>query len=434
MPNLSETSRSERSAPAADSTRPDVAAPGGDRGTRHICRVFRSTAEIDRTAWDGICAASGAPVFLDFRFAAAVEVGMRSQCRFWYVIVDDPIGRPVACAGFHAMTIDFTSFADPRFSGMIRRIPGLSRFRRVKALFCSLPGSPGDRAIAILPGADSAAVLRAIDNVMIALAREAGVEATVYKEFAPQEATWMDAVEELGYRRIEVPPMHLLPALVDDFTQYRAILKSHYRQNINRAMRKLKDTGIEMKVLVDPDEIARVYTPDVHAMYCEMANKSILKLEVFPIDYFLQLARHLAGQVELVAFFKEDRIVAFGWSLYDGNVYHMMYAGLNYAINRKFDLYFNLMYAMFDGALRRRTERIHVGQTATAFKSLVGCFSESRYIYVKGRGPVMWPFFRYGARLLVLKMPPNPPHDIFNRAQLERLGSRPGKAPPASVS
>jgi predicted N-acyltransferase len=387
----------------------------------HTCRVFQSTAEVDRAAWDRICAASGAPVFMDMRFAAAVEAGMRAQCRFWYAIVDDDAGQPVACAGFHAMTIDFTSFADPRLARIIRHVPGLSRFRRVKALFCSLPGSPGDRAIAMLPGADSMQVLRAIDGVMEKLAREAGVEATVYKEFNPSEKAWMDPVEDLGYRRIEVPPMHLLPALFDDFTQYRSALKSHYRQNVNRAMRKLKNAGIDVKVLVDPDEIGRVYTPDVHAMYCEMANKSVLKLEIFPIDYFLQLARHLKGQIEFVAFFKDGRIVAFGWSLYDRSVYHMMYAGLDYSINREFDLYFNLMYTMFDGALRQRTERIHVGQTATAFKSHIGCFSEPRYIYVKGRGPVMWPFFRYGAKLLVLKMPPNPPCDIFNRDVAERL-------------
>ena len=43
----------------------------------------------------------------------------------------------------------------------------------------------------------------------------------------------------------------------------------------------------------------------------------------------------------------------------------MMYAGIDYPLNRDYDLYFNLMYAGFDRALRKGVKRIHVGQTAT---------------------------------------------------------------------
>jgi predicted N-acyltransferase len=220
---------------------------------------------------------------------------------------------------------------------------------------------------------------------------------------------------ELGYRQIVIPPMHLLPPSFADFAEYCAALRTRYRQQVNRSVRKLKNTGIEAKVLTDPDEILRLYTPDIHAMYCEMVTKSDVKLEVFPIEYFHQLTKRLAGRVELVALMKDSQIIAFGWCLYDSSTYHMMYAGLNYSLNREFDLYFNLMYAGFDRAFRQHPERIHVGQTATVFKARMGCKSELRYVFAKGCGPLLRRFFYYGAKFIVQKMPPNPPADIFKR-------------------
>jgi hypothetical protein len=74
------------------------------------------------------------------------------------------------------------------------------------------------------------------------------------------------------------------------------------------------------------------------------------------------------------------------------------------------------MYAGFDRALRRGVARIHGGQTATVFKSRMGCLSEERYLYTKGIGFFMSRLFRYGSSLLVIKKPSNPPSDIFKRA------------------
>jgi hypothetical protein len=55
----------------------------------------------------------------------------------------------------------------------------------------------------------------------------------------------------------------------------------------------------------------------------------------------------------------------------------------------------------------------------------MGCYSEPRYVYMKGVGPLMSKLFYYGANLLVIKKPSNPPADIFKRGGAETLsGSR----------
>ena len=380
----------------------------------YTCRVFNSIDEVDLLAWERVCSQSGASVFMDPRFIAAVETSMKESCRFWYVIVYHETGRPVACACLSAMTIDLADFTDPRLAWILRRAPRmLSRFRKLKAFFCSLPGSPGEKSLALASTDASAQILAALDSVMCELAAKAGMDAIIYKEFGSGDLEWMRPLLERGYRCIEIPPMHFFKPSFENFAQYCAALKKHYRQIVNRSTRKLKNTDIEQSVLTDPDEILRVYTPEVHAMYCQMVAKSDLKLEVFPIEYYRQLVSRLDGQMDLIAFFKDSRIIAFAWCLHDGSTYHMMYAGLDYQLNSEFDLYFNLVYAAFDRAFRKRVTMIHVGQTATVFKARMGCYSEPLYIFAKGLGPLMSCVFRYGAKLLVIKKPSNPPSNIF---------------------
>jgi hypothetical protein len=71
------------------------------------------------------------------------------------------------------------------------------------------------------------------------------------------------------------------------------------------------------------------------------------------------------------------------------------------------------MYAGFDRAFRKGVTTINVGQTATAFKARIGCEFAPLYGFAKGLGPVMSRFFYYGASLLVVQKPSNPPLDVF---------------------
>ena len=385
------------------------------------CRVFESIAEVDMVAWERVRWESGASVFLDPRFIAGLETSMKQSCRFWYVIVYDN-GHPVACAGLAAMAIDLANFSDPRLAWIIKHAPKwLSRLRQLKALFCGLPGSPGGKSLALVKPSAGPQVLSALDKVMCNLAADTGMEAIIYKEFEEDDLVSLGSLVGLGYRRISIPPMHLFRHSFDDFSQYCAALKTRYRQQINRSTRKLKNSGIQRAVLTDPREITRIYTPEVHALYREMVAKSDVKLEVFPIEYFHQLALRLEGKVDLVALSKDSRIIAFGWCLEDTSTYHMMYAGIDYTLNHEFDLYFNLMYAGFDRALRKRSAKIHFGQTATVFKARMGCQSEPRYVFVKGLGPLMSNVFHYGARFIVIQKPSNPPSNIFKSGASESV-------------
>jgi hypothetical protein len=166
----------------------------------------------------------------------------------------------------------------------------------------------------------------------------------------------------------------------------------------------------------------------VHALYQQMVAKSDVKLEVLPIEYFRQIALELGTQADLITLLKDSKIIAFGWALRDGSTYHLTYAGVDYGLNHEFDLYFNLMYAGLDRALRDGFETINVGQTAAAFKARIGCENAPLYVFAKGLGPVMSRLFYYGSSLLLIQKPADPPLHIFKS---EEAATDPGSRPQA---
>lgn len=375
-------------------------------------RVFDSIEQVDLSAWEHVRAGGGSSIFIDPGFMSAVESSMKQDYRFWYAIAEEDGGRPAACGALCAMTIDIADVTGQGVASVLRRLPEpLSRIRQLKGLFCGLPGSPGQNSLAVI----SADALAALDQAIGEVATRAGADVIVYKEFGIEELPRMDRLVEFGYRRIPTQPMHFLKPAFPDFAHYCAALSSNYRKSVNRSTRKLKPAGAEVKVFTDSDEILRVYTPEVHALYYQMVGKAEVNIELLPIEFFRQLTSRLKGHVELVTIIKEDRIIAIGWCLNVGSAFHLMYAGLDYQLNRELDLYFNLMYAALDRALRSGAAKIHVGQTASAFKARLGCHAESLYGYIKGRGLLMWPLVRFGADLVLSQMPTSPPADIFRK-------------------
>lgn len=380
-------------------------------------RIFDSIAQADLAEWQQIRAACNASIFTDPRFIAAVEVGMRPVEKYWHVIVRDETGAPVACASASTMTLDLANLADPSLARIIRHIPLLSsRLRQLKFLIGGLPIGTGHHALALAPRADGAQILPVLDGVIRHLASAAQADAIVYKEFGEGDLVWTAPLLDLGYQRIATPPMHFFAPVFENFSQYCAALKSHYRHQINQSRRRLRDGGFEIAVLTDPQEILRAYTPEVHALYHQMVDRAALKLEILPIEFLHQLTSRLSGEVELIAIRRESRIAAFGWNFRTPSSYHAMYGGLDYQLNDEFDLYFNLIYAMLDRALAQRAATIEVGLGGDAFKAKIGCYCEPLYVFAKGQGPLMSFLLRALGRFLIAHKPPAAPFNIFKES------------------
>jgi hypothetical protein len=378
-------------------------------------RIFNSIEEVDPSDWRRVRSACGEKIAMDPRFIAAVEISMRHKCRFWYVVVYDENGLAAACTSLSTLTINLANFAHPILAWVIRHMPVvLSSLRRLKLLVCGLPIPTGHHTLGIAPPSASPEILSMLDKTICQLAVEMKADAIVYKEFGRADLEWMSPLLALGYRQIPTPPVHVFKPLFQDFSQYCAALKKRYRRHITRSRRKLQGTGVQSTVFTAPKEILSVYTPEVHGLYHQMAERAnIIREELLPIELLHQLALQLKGDMELVAFLNGSRIIAFSWCLHAGPTYYPLYGGIDYARNHEFDLYFNLVYAVLDRAFQKRASRIEFGMGADAFKARLGCHSEPLYAFAKGIGPLMSLMVRVAANLLIAQKPVVRPSDIY---------------------
>jgi hypothetical protein len=374
--------------------------------------VAAAIGGVDLASWEYVRSYCRTSVFMDRRFIAAVECSMKQSCQFWHVIIYDEDALPVACASLSTITIDLLDTADTSLAFAVRYLPGVQRaLSRIKLLLCGLPISAGQSSLALISPDSSPEILSTLDAAISELAEKMRVHLIAYKEFGKDDLEWLNPLLKLGYRCIQSVAMNSFKGSFQDLQYYCAALRSHYRFKVNKSLRKLTRMNIQTSVLTDPEEIISVYTPEVHDLYLQTLEKAEVKLEKLPMEFFHQLASHLQGQVDLVVLTNDARIVAFSWCLRDNTVYHMLYVGIDYALNSTGDLYFNVMYASLDRALRQKPTKIQLGQTASIFKARLGCYSEPLCIFVKGYGPFMSALVHHAGHLLVARETAPP---IFN--------------------
>ena len=377
--------------------------------------IFDSLDTVRLDEWNRVWSNSGGNAFMHPRSLRALEATMPGVSRFRYILFYDKAAEPVACAVLTTFQLDLAIIAGARtqrMTNLLRRI--LPSLLRVTVLFCGLPLSAGQKSLLIAPNANANDVIMLLDSIASQVAADEKARAIIYKEFDDKDANQLDILIGKGYRKSNSLPMHHFPHRFGDFAEYQASLRSYYRKRVRRSQRKLTNAGLWTARYRDPESIQRVYTPEVHRLYEAVFEQAENKLECLPLEFFIELARQFPGDISLTTVYQQERIVAFSWALCTGRTYHFLYCGLDYTVNRTFDLYFNVMFADLDHGLREDVDDIKLGQTADMFKARLGCDQQPLYFYIKGTG-VLWDLFlSTGFKLLFPHRPLPPTHHVFS--------------------
>jgi predicted N-acyltransferase len=237
----------------------------------------------------------------------------------------------------------------------------------------------------------------------------------VHKECDETGCRQMESLLHRGYIQAQSLPMNLFAARFSGFDDYAGALKAHYRQDIVRSGIKLKNSGCTIARLKGGETLEGLYTEDVHRLYYAVVERAVNKLEILTRKFFLKLVQQFPDSVSFTYIRRENAIAAFNWAIRTERSYHLLFCGLDYALNAEADLYFNLMYAELNHAFRSNAVRIKVGQTADKFKARLGCTQAPLWFYIKARTA---PFvFRLFARLLFPSRDRIRPYDIYKSAR-----------------
>jgi predicted N-acyltransferase len=377
------------------------------------CVLYETIDQVPLEQWNEVCQGAGR-CFMSTNFLRAMERTQPDGAKTFHAMIYEQDGKPCACASLSLFPVDLLMLAGQKIRdrvGWVRRV--FPKLGFTKILMCGQPFSAGQSHLVFAPGTDRLRVLKRLDALLKQLAQREGATVIVFKEFADEDCADMDGLQQCDYWRADSPPLYDIAKPFENFAAYRAALKNHYRARVRRSERNFEQAGCSFVRLEDPVEIAKVYTPEVHALYEAVVERSDVKLEVLSRESFLELVRELPGQVCLTAAYRQNRLIGFAWDLTDGREFHCLFLGMDYSQNVETDLYFNLVAKSFDCAFRSGAEIIHVGQTSDSFKALLGCAGKARYLYARGVGPLLSWVLRKCSGLLFPPRHPLPAHDVF---------------------
>jgi hypothetical protein len=373
--------------------------------------IYSSVDQVPSAQWDALTGAD-IDLTMDRRLIGAIESRMGSSYSYATIVVNDAGGGAAAVACTWLLRLDLEQF--PWLDRFVSHLPRIWQARlKIGVLFCGMPLPAGQNHIRIAPGADRSAVIVELNAALRALARKQHCALIVVKEFDAGECERLDGFCKAGFVRCEIPPRHRLVRQFANFDEYRKALKSRYRAQVNRSLKKFSAAGFSVEQVYGPDKFCQALTDEAHELYRNVYNRSKYKLEFLPAEFMRELGRRFGPDASLTCVRHGDRLAGFTLGLLNRGIYYNVISGLDYELNPIGDVYFNLFYSDMDYAWKRGAKEIDLGLTSDDFKSRLGTRIQPLYLYIDSTRRL----FSWGVKASLPwtfpKLKPVPEHGVF---------------------
>ncbi|MBL7884945.1 MAG: hypothetical protein JNL69_12810 [Bacteroidia bacterium] len=116
-------------------------------------------------------------------------------------------------------------------------------------------------------------------------------------------------------------------------------------------------------------------------------------------SYFYEMKNELKEEFTFTAYYLNKKIVGFKTSFLLKNELEAHFIGLDYEINKEYELYQNILYDYVNEGIEYGAKKIYLGRTASEIKSNVGAKAYELTCYIRHRNPlsnrIIKPFIDY---------------------------------------
>jgi predicted N-acyltransferase len=357
-------------------------------------------------------------LFLSVPYLRALEASRPANLNFRYLLFHEA-GRPVGLAYCQLLTLHparqislsalLSHYARHPFRKWMLRlaIPTLLD-KEYHVLVCGnmlLTGSAGFRFESCLSDETATDMLSQGLASVQQLLRQEGVPVLAYLvKDASAKATASLPFRTFGFRTVHFQPNMVLPFDPDwrSMEDYVRSLSSKYRVRYRKALRQASSLALRE---LDQDEIVRLQ-PRMMELFRSVSMRQDFNLLTLGDDYFASLSRHLGDRFRVFGYFSEPATLAgFFTLLRQGDELEGHFLGMDQDINRKHQLYLNMLYEMIRIGIECDASGIHYARTAPEIKSTVGAVPQILCNHLKIHHPLLHTVFPLLLRLL---MPPRP--------------------------
>jgi predicted N-acyltransferase len=164
-----------------------------------------------------------------------------------------------------------------------------------------------------------------------------GARLIVLKEFPAKYRDDLRCFVRAGYARVPSLPMTRLNIDYPSFEAYMiSALSSRTRRDLRRKMRAAtQGSAIELRIVRD----VTPFIDEVYPLYLGVYERSKFHFEKLTKDYFCRIGRLMADKVRFFIWRRDEKIVAFGLCMVQGDTFYGEYLGLDYSVALDMHLY-----------------------------------------------------------------------------------------------
>lgn len=344
-----------------------------------------SVEYLDAARWDALTAQ--ASLFLSRRYLRVLEEAGPENMSQRYAMIFR--GRePVAAVAAQCVTVS---------AARVRKVPrheklaaALERVQE-RMLVCGNLLSWGMHGVALAPGEDAASLWPAVAEALYRLRRadklSGGTDLVMVKDISGEHAAGAAALAKFSYRPLETDPDMVLelPARWKGYEDYLASLTSRYRKAARQIEKDVAAAGCRVEALDDAGRHAEA----LHGLYMQTHRNARLRLMTLRPEFIPTLAARLGEEMRCTVVRRGEEIVGFVTTVRDGETAVGYYIGFDREANAEFPVYFRLLQAVVDDAIKLGCRRLSLGRTALEPKARLGARPEPMSVWIRHRIPAL---------------------------------------------
>lgn len=350
--------------------------------------------------------------FMQSSYLAVMEANPPGNMHFRYALVYDG-KEPIAACYFQLIDLSAASLGtlvDPEkddsnantfkenVKNMLRKN---SDKMSVRILICGNAFASGEHGFACAPGIDQSKAFHGLADAVYRVRRanklHGQVAAVLIKDFEDSSLPNSRVLEKYDYYGFSVEPAMILD--LDKgwktFDDYLNAMSSKYRRRAKAVIKK--GEVVERRTFGYEDIISN--KEQIEKLYDAVHLKAKFRLASLTMDYFAGMQKEMPGNFTFTAYYTGDKMVGFRTTFIDDHSAEAHFIGLDYKLNRLYDVYQNILYDYVKEAFDWGVPRVYMGRTASEIKSTLGAQPHDLTCYVRHRNTVsnklIKPFIEY---------------------------------------
>jgi hypothetical protein len=343
---------------------------------------------LDAAHWATVTASNS--LFLSPAYLRVLEQAGPDNLRQRYALIYR--GRTaVAAVAAQSVTVSLSRVSRKPVKG---RVSAPLEKLQEKLLVCGNLLSWGMHGIAFAPNENNdelwPAVAEAIYRIRRADKLFGDTALVMVKDITDTHAAGASALSRFSYRQLETEPNMMLDisSTWRTYEDYLASLTSRYRKQAKEIEKDVVKAGLLVETLSGPDEIAR-HAESLHELYLQTHHNARVRLVTLSPAFLPTLAGQLGNNLRCTIIRRDNQLLGFVTTVRDGETAVGYYIGFDRKTNTEFPIYFRLLQAVVDDAIKFGCSRLSLGRTALEPKARLGARPDPFRIWIRHRIPML---------------------------------------------